>query len=59
MQEADAEAWARMAQLYQACPRTSATELCEAAMAAPTVPAPPVPVPIVPAQPLARNKAGW
>jgi hypothetical protein len=58
MQEANAEAWARMAQLYQACPRTSATEVCEAAMAAPTVPIAPVPAPNAPAQPPARNKAG-
>jgi hypothetical protein len=57
MQEANAEAWARMVRLYQACPRTSATEVCEAAMVAPTVPAAPVPAPIAPAQPPAR-KAG-
>ncbi len=55
MQEADAGAWARMVRLYQACPRTSAAELCEAA---PTVPAAPVPAPIAPAKPPARNKAG-
>lgn len=45
MREAEPDAWRRMARLYNACP----TELCEAAMAAKTIPpgqrAQPAPVP--------------
>ena len=46
MREADPVVWSRMARLYNACPRDSSTELCEAAMTVRTIP----PV----GQPLAR-----
>jgi len=44
MREADPETWGRMARLYNACPKSSSTELCEAAMAVRTIP------PVAPAQ---------
>ena len=52
MRTADLETWGRMTRLYNACPRDSSTELCEAAMAVRTIP------PIVPAQPAQPGPEG-
>ena len=45
--DANPEMWDRMVRLYNACPRDSTTELCEAVLAvrtiAPDAPAPPAP----------------
>lgn len=38
MRDADRETWGRLARLYNACPKDSTTELCEAAMAVRTIP---------------------
>lgn len=45
MREADPKSWERMARLYNACPKDSSTELCEAAVAVRTIP------PLLPATP--------
>lgn len=69
MREADPEAWGRMVQLYNACPKDASTELCEAAMAVRTIPpglsaqpapgeAKPAPLAAAPVPSPPRGKAG-